>query len=61
MAKEIMPSKNPNVLEHTEKCPLCFGRGRVPKEGYSLDPDTYKEVYEEEKALEEVENIFKLG
>ncbi|KKL21423.1 hypothetical protein LCGC14_2445580 [marine sediment metagenome] len=55
--KNILPNKNPSYWEHTEKCPHCFGRGRVPKENYSLEPDTYKEVYEEEKAIEEAENI----
>ncbi len=59
MAKEIMPNTNPEYWEHTEKCPHCFGRGRVPKAPYILEPDTYKDVYEEEQALEEAERIIK--
>ncbi len=61
MAKEIMPNRNPEYWKHTVKCPHCYGRGRIAEEPYYLDPDTYKEVYEEEMALAEVENILKLG
>jgi len=62
MEKEIMRNTNPEYWEHTEKCPHCFGRGRVPKENYELTgTDPYKQVYEEERAIEEVENILKSG
>ncbi len=47
--KGIIPNKSPEYLERTKKCPHCYGRGRVAKEGYGLEPDTYKEVYEEEQ------------
>ena len=56
--KIVKPSKDPKYLEKTEKCPLCYGRGRVPREGYCIKgKDTYKEIYEEEKAIEEAEQI----
>ncbi len=57
--KEIIPNKDPEYLIRTEKCPLCFGRGRVCKENYEFEEwsDTYKHIYEEEKAIEEVESI----
>ena len=59
MTKEILPNKNPEYLEHTEKCPLCFGRGRVCKEHYEFTEgtDLYKRVYEEEQAIAEAEKI----
>ncbi|MBA7685644.1 hypothetical protein ES703_94069 [subsurface metagenome] len=61
--KEILPNKNPEYWEHTEKCPHCFGRGRICKGDYEFleGTDTYKLVYEEEQALEEVANILKMG
>ena len=61
--KEIIPNKDPEYLAHTQKCPLCFGRGRVSKEPYELKEgtDIYKQVYEEEKAIEEVESILGIG
>ncbi|KKM04126.1 hypothetical protein LCGC14_1767410 [marine sediment metagenome] len=55
--KEILPNKNPGYWKHTEKCPHCYGRGRVAKDGYGLEPDVYKDVYEEEKAIEEAQSI----
>ena len=59
--KEILPNKNPEYWKHTEKCPHCFGRGRVPEDGYDFvnGADPYKQLYEEEKALEEVARIIK--
>lgn len=59
MAKEVLPNKDPEYWKHTVKCPHCYGRGRVPIEGCSLEPDTYKEVYEEEQAIAEAERILK--
>ncbi len=62
MAKEIMPNKDPGYWEHTEKCPRCFGRGRVPKENYEIKGiDLYKQFYEEEKAIDEVEDMLKIA
>lgn len=63
MTKEILPNKDPNYLEFTEKCPRCYGRGRVPKGNAEFEKgtDTYKQVYEEEKAIEEVEGILKIA
>lgn len=57
--KKILPNKDPKYLEGTEKCPLCFGRGRVCKENYEYieGTDTYKLVYEEELAILEAEKI----
>jgi len=60
MAKEILPNKNPEYWKHTVECPHCFGRGRVAREPYVLEPDTYKEVYEEEMALMEAGHILKI-
>lgn len=59
--KRIIPNKDPEYWKHTEKCPLCFGRGRVVKEPYQIvkGTDTFKLIYEEEKAIEEVERIIK--
>jgi hypothetical protein len=55
--KDILPNKNPEYWNHTKKCPHCFGRGRVAIEPYELTDDTYKQVYEQEQAVEEVERI----
>lgn len=59
MVKEILPNKNPEYWKHTVKCPHCYGRGRIPSEGYEFPEgtDTYKIVYEEEQAIAEVESI----
>ncbi len=57
MAKEILPNKNPEYWANTVKCPHCYGRGRIPKEGYTLTEDVYETVYEEEQAIAEVEEI----
>ena len=58
--KNILPNTNPEYWRHTKKCPMCFGRGRVPEENYELTGvDAYKQIYEEEQAIEEAENILK--
>lgn len=57
MTKEILPNKNLEYWKHTKKCPTCFGRGRVAIEPYELTNDTYKEVYEQEQAVKEAEEI----
>ena len=59
MAKSISRNTHPGYMEHTVKCPHCYGRGRVPKEGYGFTEgtDTYKDIYEEEQAVEEAERI----
>jgi len=57
--KEILPNHNPEYWKHTKKCPTCYGRGRVAIEPYELTNDTYREVYEQEQAIEEAENILK--
>lgn len=61
MAKEILPNKDPEYWRHTEKCPLCFGRGRVCKEPYAFveGTDPYELIYEGERAIEEAERIVK--
>ena len=59
--KEILPNNNPEYIKHTEKCPLCFGRGRVATEPYELTEDVYKIVYEEEQAIAEAERILRDG
>ena len=58
MAKRILANKNPEYWKHTVKCPHCYGRGRVPEEGYDLTgDDVYKIVYEEEQVIAEVERM----
>jgi hypothetical protein len=57
--KDILPNHNPEYWKHTKKCPMCFGRGRVAIEPYELTDDTYKQVYEQEQAIEDVERFLK--
>lgn len=61
MAKNILRNKDPEYSEHTEKCPHCYGRGRVPKEAYIFVNDTHKRVYEEEEAIKEVEDMLRIA
>lgn len=39
-----------SYYKHTEVCPTCYGRGRVPQKNWVFPHDDYKEAYDEENA-----------